>query len=393
MLAAAVAVLLLPSCAGKNGRQTQPSPWGEKSGAEESDDAFDLDRILSAGEMIMLTVTGSDTYYDWHGSAAGLQYMLCRRFADVTGVRLRVELCRDTVETLDRLLAGEGDIAALPLSAHDIRRMGFDDSLLAVCAPDSGETDRGWVTVKTKPQLTDAIRGWYDPATVADVRKEETALLREGPVRRKVYSPMLDRGKGVISRYDDLFKTYCREIRWDWRLMAAQCYQESTFDPQAQSWAGACGLMQIMPATAREIGLPQSQIYDPESNIAAAAKLLAKLEDRFADVADRQERLNFVLASYNGGFFHIRDAMALAERDGKDKYCWDDVAKYVLALSNPEYYLDSLVKYGYMRGQETVDYVERVNSRWQQYRGVKTRNAPARLTPQRATKQKKKYQI
>ncbi|MBQ4025842.1 MAG: transglycosylase SLT domain-containing protein, partial [Treponema sp.] len=37
-------------------------------------------------------------------------------------------------------------------------------------------------------------------------------------------------------------KSAAKAIHWDWRLMAAQCYQESTFDPQAKSWAGACGL-------------------------------------------------------------------------------------------------------------------------------------------------------
>lgn len=53
--------------------------------------------------------------------------------------------------------------------------------------------------------------------------------------------------------------------------MAAQCYQESGFDPEAVSWAGARGLMQIMPETAVHLGLPADQMHQPEKNISAAA--------------------------------------------------------------------------------------------------------------------------
>ena len=70
------------------------------------------------------------------------------------------------------------------------------------------------------------------------------------------------------------------------------------------------------------------------------------------------ERMSFTLAGYNGGPFHIRDAMALAKKNGKDPYRWADVSEFVLKLQQPEYYRDPVVKYGYMRGSETVDYVE-----------------------------------
>ena len=182
---------------------------------------------------------------------------------------------------------------------------------------------------------------------------------------------MRDRSAGVISRYDRLFMTYSRTIRWDWRLMAAQCYQESTFDPEARSWAGALGLMQIMPSTAQQLGLPMEKIHDPESNIAAAARYLGQLEAKFSDIPSRYERQNFALACYNGGYHHIRDAMALAARDGLNSKSWNVVSRYVLMLSQPRYYRDPIVKYGYMRGSETVDYVYRIRQRWQGYSGVK----------------------
>lgn len=134
--------------------------------------------------------------------------------------------------------------------------------------------------------------------------------------------------------------------------MAAQCYQESCFDPKAYSWAGARGLMQIMPATAAHLGLAEDKMYDPEENIYAAARYIAELSKHFQDVRNPMERQFFVLASYNGGYFHIRDAMRLAEKYGKDKHRWDDVAPFILNLQTPQYYNDPVVKYGYMRGTE-----------------------------------------
>lgn len=102
---------------------------------------------------------------------------------------------------------------------------------------------------------------------------------------------ILNRSKGVISRYDHLFQRYSGTARMDWRLMAAQCYQESCFDPNAKSWAGACGLMQIMPGTAAHLGLPMSMIHEPEANVAAAARYMAELQGHFSDVGDPSQRM------------------------------------------------------------------------------------------------------
>ena len=205
---------------------------------------------------------------------------------------------------------------------------------------------------------------------------------------------MLDRKGGIISHYDQLFMTYSRDIRWDWRLMAAQCYQESTFDPKAVSFAGAKGLMQIMPGTADHLGVPRSQLYDPETNIAAAAKLIKELNGAFSDIRDGYERTNFILASYNGGSHHIRDAMALARRDGKDAHRWADVSAYVLKLAQPRFYNDPIVKYGYMRGSETVDYVAKIRQRHAGYQGIKSPHIGFHPSqPRKSDRRKNKYDI
>ena len=97
---------------------------------------------------------------------------------------------------------------------------------------------------------------------------------------------------------------------------------------------------------------------------------MAELGHKFRDVPSAEQRIYFALACYNGGYHHIRDAMALAKKNGRDQYKWNEVSHYVLQLANPQFYRDPVVKFGYMRGEETVDYVERIRSRYNQYRGM-----------------------
>lgn len=320
-------------------------PWQAEA---DTSTVFDLQQIEQAGEVIAVTLSGPDTYYDYHGIHFGLQYLLCQDFASHIGVRLRMELCRDTTELIQRLTSGYADIVAL----------GIDGSAATEDGP-------GWLLGDGKTALREAIETWWNPSIADSLRSEEQLALTKPRVKRRVNAPMLSRG--VISYYDEMFKHYSHGIGWDWRLLAAQCYQESTFDPDAVSWAGAKGLMQIMPATADHLGLPRDQMTDPEQNIAAATRYLHELEHEFRYIHDRTERQSMVLASYNGGIHHIRDAMRLAERDQRNSQRWEDVREYVLRLKEPRYYQDTLVHYGYMRGTETADYVDKIRSRYQQY--------------------------
>ncbi|MDE7086214.1 MAG: tail length tape measure protein, partial [Prevotella sp.] len=130
--------------------------------------------------------------------------------------------------------------------------------------------------------------------------------------------------------------------------------------------------------------------------LAAAVNYVGELERIFADIREHAERSKFVLAAYNGGHFHIRDAMALARKDGHNPQRWHDVEPYVLGLSRPEYYNDPVVRYGYMRGSETVDYVRKIHERWNGYRGVKTvrQVSGPQGVPQKAKRERKqKYKL
>ena len=342
------------------------TPWGEvKDAPVPANDDFTMGDMVTNGELIMLTMSGPETYYDYHGHGMGTQYLLCDKFARTLGVSVRVEVCKDTAEMVSRLRHGEADLIAFMLPQN---LQGSDS--LRYCGAKVDSLHVSWAVQRDNVELADTLDRWFQPSMLAEIKKEEAFLLSARSVKRRVFAPMLNRAGGVISRYDKLFMTYAPMARWDWRLMAAQCYQESTFDPQARSWAGARGLMQIMPGTADHLGLPRDKMHDPEANIAAAGKYILELSGYFTDIRDRKERINFVLASYNGGYHHIRDAMALTQKNGRNPQRWRDVAEFVLKLREPEYYRDPVVKHGYMRGNETVDYVYKIQQRYDQYRGV-----------------------
>ena len=127
--------------------------------------------------------------------------------------------------------------------------------------------------------------------------------------------------------------------------------------------------MQLMPATAEAMGVPDGQTFDPEQNISASARYIRRVSQSFSNIRDTQERIRFTLAAYNGGVGHVQDAQMLARKAGRDPHRWDDVAPFILHLAEPRYYRDPDVRHGYMRGSETEAYVRLIMERWQQYRG------------------------
>jgi membrane-bound lytic murein transglycosylase F len=172
---------------------------------------------------------------------------------------------------------------------------------------------------------------------------------------------------GKISQWDDLIKSASTEIDWDWRLLASLIYQESRFNPDVKSWAGAYGLMQIMPVTGKRLGI--DIISTPSNNIKAGTIYLDQLHSIFSPrIKDEQERIKFILASYNAGPGHILDAMRLADKYGMDPQVWDNVAIWLQKKSEPRYYNDTVVKNGYFRGTESVNFVTEILDRFEHYK-------------------------
>ncbi len=174
---------------------------------------------------------------------------------------------------------------------------------------------------------------------------------------------------GKISPYDEIIKTEASKINWDWKLIAAQISVESGFEPQKTSWAGAQGLMQIMPATARGLTSNYTNIYDPHLNIRTGVKLNGILYNYWiTEIPDSLEAIKFSLASYNIGKGHVFDAQRLATKYGLDPNRWDGhVADMIVKLSRSNYFRDNVVRHGYCRGIEAHNYVARIENLYGNY--------------------------
>ncbi|MCY4603273.1 MAG: membrane-bound lytic murein transglycosylase MltF [Gemmatimonadetes bacterium] len=174
---------------------------------------------------------------------------------------------------------------------------------------------------------------------------------------------------GRLSPYDELVKKYARQYGQDWRLITAQMYQESKFDPQATSWVGARGLMQIMPVTGRELGF--TDLHDPEENIHAGVKYLSQLANRFDPQIPIEERMRFALAAYNVGYGHVLDARRLARENGWNPDRWfGNVEQAMRLLAKPAYY--KRARYGFCRCGQPVHYVGNIQNMYDAYVGMLT---------------------
>ena len=225
-----------------------------------------------------------------------------------------------------------------------------------------------WLVRKTSPKLAEAINAWASDKSGSHVYK--AAMKRYFELSKQPLTADLPPVKnGHISPYDDLFKKHSKNIGWDWQLIASISYQESHFNPSVVSWAGAEGLMGIMPNTARALGVTPHELKDPDIGIRTGVDCLRKFRQGFSEITDPQEKIKFTLASYNAGIGHVYDAQRLAEKYGKNPLIWEDnVAEYIRLKSDPEYYNDPVCKHGYLRGSETFNYVREVLQRFDYYK-------------------------
>jgi membrane-bound lytic murein transglycosylase F len=422
-----------------------------------------LTQIKDSGELVVLTLYGSTSYFNYRGQEMGFQYELAQQFASSLGLKLRVKVAANVPELMTKLQAEEGDLIAYPLPVtkerkdslrycgeefithqvivqrqlgkktltdvtqlvgkevyvkpgkHYTRLVNLNNELgggilIREVTSDSVSTEdliaevaagriayvvadndvaklnttyypglnirlaisfdqrSSWAVRKECVELADTVNHWQrenkaSPTFTASVKRyfEFSKILP--------HSPILSLREGKISHYDPLFKKYAKEIGWDWRLLASLAYTESHFDTTLVSWAGARGLMQLMPSTARAMGMPPGKEQNAEESVKAACKYIEAANRSFRMVTDERERIRFVLAAYNAGTGHIYDAMALAEKYGKDKLVWEDnVEKYILLKSNEEYYNDPVCRNGYFRGVETYNFVREIMTRYDIYR-------------------------
>ncbi len=222
---------------------------------------------------------------------------------------------------------------------------------------------QSWAVRASDHKLLAAVNDYIEQEYRGDTYNVLYGRYLSRPKNRKAESRLLTH-VDKLSPYDEIVKKSAKRHSFDWRLIVAQMYQESQFDPAAVSYAGAEGLMQLMPATARDLGV--EDVNDPTLNITAGVKYMSILRDQFEQGLPLEDKTWFTLASYNAGFTRVKKARLLAEKMGLDSDRWfGNVEKAMLKLSKP-YTQDGEVKRLCRCGQAVV-YVQDIRSLYNNY--------------------------
>jgi membrane-bound lytic murein transglycosylase F len=281
-----------------------------------------------------------------------------------------VEVPYEAEQLIENVAKGEIDYAVCDENVGIVNATYYSD--IDINTPLSFQQNIAWAVRKEhSSQLLEELNNWIRAyKTTRSYALLYAKYFKNSRSSRIVSSDYYAISTGKVSQWDDLIKTASHSIQWDWRLLASLICQESGFKPDVESWAGAYGLMQIMPGTGQLLGIDITS--SPENNIKAGIKYLSDLQSIFENkIPDEEERIRFVLASYNAGPGHVLDAMKLAEKNGKDPGKWDDnVAVWLLKKSDPQYYNDSVVKSGYFKGVESVNFVTEILDRYAHYKNI-----------------------
>lgn len=313
-----------------------------------------------------LNLSGKTVYVQKNSSHAARLKNLAEEIGDNINI---VEVPIETEQLIRMVSRGEIDYTVADEDIARVNSSYFPD--LDVETAVSFSQNQAWALRENSIELKREIDMWMEEFKQTRMyailyKKYFKSNRLAGIVKSDYYYPET----GRISPYDEIFKREAEKIDWDWRLIASMVYQESRFNPEAVSWAGAFGLMQLMPGTANSFGVNQSS--STTAQIKAGIRFIHWLDMRLDDyIEDEEERIKFILGSYNVGLGHVLDAMRLAEKYGKDPKIWEDnVEFFLLKKSDPQFFSDPVVKNGYARGTETFKYVRDIMYRYNHYRNI-----------------------
>ena len=262
-------------------------------------------------------------------------------------------------------LVARGSLPATIVDEHllDVARAGGATFAQMQTLKDASEI--AWVLRADQQQLVRALNEFIG----ASYRGLQYNLLRakyfgnERRIKRREIHRLVDT---TLSPFDEQLRNLAGTHGFDWRLLVAQTYQESEFDPSQTSFAGARGLMQGMPRTARQLEVDPEQLWEPSIGLDAGVRYLAWCLQRFEEELPLSERTWFALAAYNAGPGHVRDARKLARQLGLSADAWfGHVEQAMLKLSERRY--AAAAAHGYVRGIEPVNYVREIRQRYQAY--------------------------
>ncbi len=284
-----------------------------------------------------------------------------RALRDSLGVDFSIQYHDEVNEVEDpvQLVAnGQAALTVVDNTIAQLEQQFYPD--LRIGASMSEHQQIAWGVRPNAPELLEALNEFldrYDRSAFFNILEKRYF---ESPQRFRIHRThqMALNQEGRISRFDNFFREAESDVGIDWRLLAAQSYHESRFYPEQVSWAGAVGLMQLMPETAATLGV--TDLYDPEQNILGGARYLRQLldimyENLGENSGDFRNQISFALAAYNAGLGHVFNARRLVREQNGNADNWEEVAQALVLLEQPEYYRRD--GYAFVRGEQVRRYV------------------------------------
>jgi len=272
------------------------------------------------------------------------------------------EILLDRVAEMEvKWTVAEKTVAQTNATYYDELQLGLDVSK---------EGPVTWAIRSTSTDLLQLINTWLvDNKEVFIYRTYAKYFLNSKNQYDRSTSEYSSLGGNQISVFDELIQDNAKSLGWDWRLLAALVYKESRFDTSALSYAGAQGLLQLMPVTLERFGVTNPN--DPAESLGGGVRYLQYLDKFWLErVPETNERIKFILASYNIGQGHVEDAWRLTLKYRKNTQSWKDVSYFLNLKSDPKYYRDPVVKSGYAKGNTAVNYVRDVLALFQSYKAL-----------------------
>jgi membrane-bound lytic murein transglycosylase F len=327
--------------------------------------AIDKKTLESALIREQLDLAGKTVYVQKNSAHAYRLHNLSNEIGDDINI---IEVDQEAEQLISLVASGDIDYTISDENVAQVNQYYYQN--IDIETPVSFYQNMAWAVRKNSGKLLTEINDWMSHfKNTGEYKNIYAKYFKNQRSAQIVESDYYALTSGRISAYDDIIKTYSEEIGWDWRLVASLIYQESRFKPDVKSWTGAFGLMQLMPSTARRFGINSNS--SQELQIRAGIRFLEWLDKRFEDVDNPQEKIKFTIASYNVGLGHILDARNLAQKNGSNPNVWENsVDRYLLSKSDPLYYNDPVVKYGYCRGTETYRYVKDIMERYEHYKNL-----------------------
>jgi len=308
--------------------------------------------------LLMAVRHSTNDFYLYRSEAVGFQLELIRAYSYTRSQAYRIYLETDENKRWQALLNGK--VTILVCSRDDSTLLRYrQQHKVFYSAPLEDYSNAVWVVNKENRHLLADANMWisyYRTTPEYNFKWQNYFVLRD---------PANVNQQTVLSSYDQLIKQYAKRLDWDWRLLASMIYQESRFHPEALSYRGAYGLMQITPAAAEHYLL--YNIEEPESNIEGGTRILRSLQKTISsDSASLYDNTCFILAAYNAGANRVAQCRRFAEIQGKNQYVWKEVAEVIPLMKHPIHYENNDI-YRF-KGAETLNYVEKIMDRYELYK-------------------------